>query len=962
MKLTSKYLIPVLLLLLPACQLEEDTQEPNDLVPSGPVNIIVSIDEETRATVAEATGAMAFSSGDAIKIYNGAGIYSGITFSADSKGTFVMDNGFVPSGNGYAGFPASLVSNITSSGVTFVLPDTYEFSQVGGTDANTAKVTCPMIGTYTGGNYLSLKHAGAVARFYITNVMEGVLIISFPTYITGTVTVSTPTGTGDGILASKLSNPGRAVKVNGVPATSQGEYLCITLPVPTGTVPDEIRVVNRSSASLTLGQAIAVVSDEPLSRSAGERIVVPDFSYVTIETVDMGTGVKWANMNLGATSVSDIGYYLAWGEPTPKHTYTWSTYRWGFRTALSKYNESDGKTQLELCDDPAYFTWGEGWRLPTSAELLALDGLQSTWVEDYNGSGMPGRIFTASNGNSIFLPAAFAKTGAPLFDNNCGGYYWSSSIYLENNRSQAHILSFTSNNSGVSSSGTRFYGFYARPVYQEPGPALASVSISPESVTLWTGETQQLTATVVDVDENPMTGATVTWSVVEGSSATVNASTGLVTATTTPGITTIRATASYGGVSKTADCTVTVKMLASVTVDGLTSVIQGSTTTLSATAYDNASTEFPDAIITWTSLDPSVAVVDATTGVVTGVAAGTARIYCTAQYGNRTVTSSNFSVTVVAPKIFRVAAGSGSGKRVYFSPGNLQYCAVGTHSVSGGGTEQGVFRFAEHQYDFVGDDRTGNVIANGVKCDNALTSSSYSGWIDLFGWGTSGYDNYYPYLRSTNNLDYHPLIESGEMSSDSPEWDWGYHNAIVNGSSVDPARTWRTMSEDEWMYVLNTRSASTVNGVANARYARAKLFGSIMGIILFPDTYTHPSGVALPTYINDNSDIEDIMSSVNRYSAEDWAKMETAGCVFLPAAGYRDDRYDNGKIGLVNFSGSYMTSTANLSTYWTGAQKYGYYRVFYSDSHVQPNNDEELNVNAAWFFYGSSVRLVKNVN
>jgi len=46
------------------------------------------------------------------------------------------------------------------------------------------------------------------------------------------------------------------------------------------------------------------------------------------------------------------------------------------------------------------------------------------------------------------------------------------------------------------------------------------------------------------------------------------------------------------------------------------------------------------------------------------------------------------------------------------------------------------WRFAEHQWDFVGDDTDGNVFENDVKCNNALTSDSYDGWIDLFGWGT----------------------------------------------------------------------------------------------------------------------------------------------------------------------------------------------------------------------------------
>ena len=63
---------------------------------------------------------------------------------------------------------------------------------------------------------------------------------------------------------------------------------------------------------------------------------------------------------------------------------------------------------------------------------------------------------------------------------------------------------------------------------------------------------------------------------------------------------------------------------------------------------------------------------------------------------------------------------------VYFAKGNLQYNAVqGTHATADGGTEQGTWRFADHQWDYVGS-------------DNCNISQTYDGWIDLFAYGTSG--------------------------------------------------------------------------------------------------------------------------------------------------------------------------------------------------------------------------------
>ena len=87
------------------------------------------------------------------------------------------------------------------------------------------------------------------------------------------------------------------------------------------------------------------------------------------------------------------------------------------------------------------------------------------------------------------------------------------------------------------------------------------------------------------------------------------------------------------------------------------------------------------------------------------------------------------------------------------------------------------------------------------------------------------------------------------------------------------------MTKDEWGYLFNTRSASTVNGTANARYAKGTV-NSVAGVILFPDSYTHPDGVAQPTNINSSG----ANYTGNNYSTSDWTAMQAAGAVFLPQA------------------------------------------------------------------------------
>lgn len=232
-------------------------------------------------------------------------------------------------------------------------------------------------------------------------------------------------------------------------------------------------------------------------------------------------------------------------------------------------------------------------------------------------------------------------------------------------------------------------------------------------------------------------------------------------------------------------------------------------------------------------------------------------------------------------------------KQVYFSQGNLQYRA-----------SDNKWRFAEHQYDCIGE-------------ANASVSESYDGWIDLFGWGTSGFrdasdvynTNYHPFSSSTtvvnvlyNYCGYGPSTNMSNPNLTGSNYDWGIYNPISNGGDLE----WWTLSKDEWEYVLNTRETITVNGTANARYAKATV-AEVRGIILFPDQYIHPSAVAQPFSIN----LQDAFFESNSYTADEWAKMEACGAVFLPAAGSRN----NSSTGNVGINGSYWSATNNGSRY-----------------------------------------------
>lgn len=255
-------------------------------------------------------------------------------------------------------------------------------------------------------------------------------------------------------------------------------------------------------------------------------------------------------------------------------------------------------------------------------------------------------------------------------------------------------------------------------------------------------------------------------------------------------------------------------------------------------------------------------------------------------------------------------------KKVWFSKGNLQYIGSATTPY---------WKFADNQWDYLG---------SSTNQDNTAPNVDR----DLFGWGTSGYHdegdsynvNYQPY--STNNATvstsynyygYGPSTNQSNNNIAGTHYDWGVHNAISNGGNH--AGLWRTLTKDEWGYVLNTRSSSTLNGNSNARYAKGKV-NDVYGVILFPDDYTHPSNVTVPFGIND---VGDTGWNYNTYNASDWEVMESKGCVFLPASG---GRYEI-SLGQVGSEGIYWSASCYLNNNSRQASRIWFYESGFDSEH-----------------------------
>ena len=254
--------------------------------------------------------------------------------------------------------------------------------------------------------------------------------------------------------------------------------------------------------------------------------------------------------------------------------------------------------------------------------------------------------------------------------------------------------------------------------------------------------------------------------------------------------------------------------------------------------------------------------------------------------------------------VFSVSA----DKQVTFSQGNLQY----TQSTN-------TWSFAENQYDYIGTDNvTGGSVSSDPAHGDSKEGSGLADKVDLFGWSTSA--TYFGVSASNSNADY-----SGSFV------DWGT-NKIGN----DAPNTWRTLTYNEWEYLLNNRpKASSLQGVAQVN--------GVNGLIFLPDNWTCPAGVTFKSGSYSGLGVE-YYAACQTFTADQWSKLEAAGAVFLPAAGDR--------------RGSYVKHVQHCGYYWSATEstEYDGIRVYYLYflSNIASMSDFAR-------YVGLSVRLVKDL-
>ena len=259
-------------------------------------------------------------------------------------------------------------------------------------------------------------------------------------------------------------------------------------------------------------------------------------------------------------------------------------------------------------------------------------------------------------------------------------------------------------------------------------------------------------------------------------------------------------------------------------------------------------------------------------------------VYFTLANGTLLTISKNSGTVQIVNGAIQAPFSVSATKRVYFSRGNLQY-HIDTNT----------WRFATHQYDIVG--------------------SANSHWIDWFCWGTGAN----PTLVSLYDSDFSTYV------------DWG-NNAISNGGNS--ANLWRTLTNDEWNYLFQTRSnASALCGCA--------IVNEIYGIIIFPDGWENVLDLSFVPGLNNGC-------FPNIYTVLDMSRMETMGAVFLPANGWKS-------------ATAGWQSTLNRGYYWSATPYNSSAAYCFTFTTKKTESNVALPISYTERKAGYSVRLVRDV-
>ena len=471
-----------------------------ELTPSGGERITLSVTQDDAAgtrTYLNDDKKVVWSTGDALSLFDtknnnrvfeltkGAGSTTGEfggTVSVDSRKEY------------YAVYPYSEGYTISSGTVTGVILPAEQTAVANGFDKSAAIMT----GYTTDAKNLAFKQLCAFVQITTESATKKIVFKTNGTEnLAGTLSVAIDE---DGIGTATVTSGGTGT-VTLVPAGNEesiaaGTYLIAVLP---GTLEqgftmecvgtDGSELTRSYNGSTSVLNRKAVINMGTASVAQGWTPTMNGHGYVDLGIRMNGKKILFATCNVGADSPEEYGDYFAWGATEPYCTgYTMSGtsvtapvwkdgksdgyslanapyYSSGTGSVVfySKYTATPATLAAE--DDAASVQRGADWRMPTYREMQALfDNTTSTWTDNYNNTGIAGRIFTGKGNyanSSLFLPAAGRFDGTSFIDGGSYGLYWSSTLY---GSTRGYSLNFDSDYGNPLASGYRYDGFSVRAV------------------------------------------------------------------------------------------------------------------------------------------------------------------------------------------------------------------------------------------------------------------------------------------------------------------------------------------------------------------------------------------------------------------------------------------------------------------------------------------------------------------
>ena len=438
-----------------------------EFTPSGGERITLSVtqdDADGTRTYLNDDKKVVWSTGDALSLFDtknvnqlfeltkGAGYTTGEfggTVSADSRKEY------------YAVYPYGAGYTISSGTVTGVILPAEQTAVANGFDKSAAIMT----GYTIDAKNLAFKQLCAFVQITTESATKKIVFKANGTEsLAGTLDVAIA---ADGIGTAMVTSGGTGT-VTLVPAGNEesiaaGTYLIAVLP---GTLEqgftmecvgtDGSELTRSYNGSTSVLNRKAVINMGTASVAQGWTPTVNGHGYVDLGIRMDGKKILFATCNVGADSPEEYGDYFAWGATEPYYTsYTMDgtsvtapVWKDGMSAGYAQANApfyssgtySDaiytkytaGGDVLAAEDDAASVQWGADWRMPTYEEMQALKtNTTSAWTDNYNNTGIKGRIFTGKGNyanSSLFLPAAGFFYDTSYYCDGSYGDYWSSTL------------------------------------------------------------------------------------------------------------------------------------------------------------------------------------------------------------------------------------------------------------------------------------------------------------------------------------------------------------------------------------------------------------------------------------------------------------------------------------------------------------------------------------------------------